>query len=94
MMIQQFRHINDRGPLRGYCSGVRLFSGAAVAVDVLPRSFHAVLIVSHQMQFMIGVGVVLRLEQLGTGLAYLPHEFRAVIFRRSDGFLKDHIVAM
>ena len=94
MMIQQFRHINDRGPLRGYCSGASLFPGAAVAVDVLLGSFHSVLIVRHQMQFMFGVGVMLRLEQHGTGLAHLQHYFRVVILWRSDRFLKDHIVAM
>ena len=63
-----------RGGLQGFARRAQsLFPGAAVAVDVLPRSFHSLLIVSHQMQFMIGVGVVLRLEQLGTALAHLPH---------------------
>jgi hypothetical protein len=31
-----------------------LFSGASVAVDVLPSSFNSILIVSAQMQFMFG----------------------------------------
>jgi hypothetical protein len=65
-------HIRRLGGGRLECFE-KLFPDASVAVDVLPRSFHSVLIVGHQMQFMFGVGIVLRLEKLGTGLAYLPH---------------------
>jgi hypothetical protein len=46
------------------------------------------------MQFIFDMGVMVRLEQLGTGFTHLPHEFRAVIFQRFNRFLKYHIVAM
>jgi hypothetical protein len=49
-----------------------LFAGAAVTVDVLPRFLHSVLIVGHQMKFIFDIGVMMRLEQLGTGFTHLP----------------------
>ena len=68
------------------------FSCAPVGIDIIPRSFHTVLIVRVQTQLSFFVSVVTRLERLGMHDVPLSHEVRTVILHGFGCFLKDNIV--
>ena len=71
-----------------------LLPGASVAVDVLPCSFHFVLIVGRQMQLVLCVGIVTRPEKIGIARTHFPHGFRTVVLWRFNGLFKYNFVAL